>query len=198
MGIEPMTPCLQSRCSSHLSYRPNAKIQQIFKLTKFSNIFLWGRMESNHHLRIFSPPHWPPLPLPHIFCVSSGIRTHDPLIKSQVHLPAELRIHFLFAGPEGFSVLRIDHLCHYSDIVYPMGLEPMTHGLKVRCSTYWATGRFSLRGQSENRTHESSVLQTAPLTALVSARFCGLGRIWTYVQPTTLSTPYQGEGIQAR
>ena len=32
MGIEPTTPCLQSRCSSHLSYTPKSGTRSCYRL----------------------------------------------------------------------------------------------------------------------------------------------------------------------
>ena len=43
VGVEPTTPCLQSRCSSQLSYTPvwiaDAKMQRFSELSKFIACF---------------------------------------------------------------------------------------------------------------------------------------------------------------
>ena len=64
---------------------------------------LWNGVDSNHHLRIFSPMHWPTLPPFHIkliFCDCAGARTQDPRLKRAVLYQLSYAVIIMFYADE--------------------------------------------------------------------------------------------------
>lgn len=85
-------------------------------------------MELNHYLRIFSPPHRPPLLSFHL--ISGHRETRTPLLQSPLHQ--------FDKGGQIYSLLM---LCtHY--ICSPMRNRTSPHRLKVYCLHLFAIGEF--------------------------------------------------------
>ena len=93
-----------------------------------------------------------------VFGAGGGSRTHNLLITSQL-------------------------LCHWATPAYLallVGLEPTTHGLTVRCSTYWTTREYYRLATHKgiepiSSERQSDVIAFIPMSHIVG----GQGEIWT-------------------
>lgn len=79
MGLEPMTPWLRVRCCHQLSYGRLWRVRPL----RFELRTPWLKVRCSKNRWATSAYYF--------FCAPEGTRTLDPLIKSQVHLPTELR-----------------------------------------------------------------------------------------------------------
>ena len=79
LGLEPRTPWLRVRCCHQLSYGRLWRVRPL----RFELRTPWLKVRCSKNRWATSAYYF--------FCAPEGTRTLDPLIKSQVHLPTELR-----------------------------------------------------------------------------------------------------------